>query len=181
MKNIKFLPSLTNVVILRPRSGRRILDSSPASGGLRMTGILLLTMVLALSYSSFTSAEIAPKEYERLTNQLAKTVELYRSLAKQEITLDKMLLRRDPLASLIDAQGNPTAAAGLFDGPVLQGIIRSEGFVRVLIDDQFYAAGDSFGPYTVREIRDDGIDLEQGASTVFVPLYPSQGKKGDIT
>ena len=139
---------------------------------------LLLAMAVFVPLS--VRAEVAPKEYERMTNQLAKTMELYRSLAKQEITSDPTLLRRDPLASLIDAQGNPTAsAAGVFDGPVLQGIIRSEGFVRVLIDDKFYAVGDSFGPYTVREIRDDGIELEQGTASVSIPLYPSREKKGE--
>ena len=144
-----------------------------------MTGILLLTMALALSCSSFASAEIAPKEYERVSNQLGQALEFYRGLARPGVSFkDGFLLRRDPLRPLVDAAGHPVAGADLFDGPVLQGIIHSEGFTRVLIDDKFYASGDTFGPYTIREIREDGIELEQGDSPLFIPLYsPSQPKK----
>ena len=137
-----------------------------------MTGILLLTMALALSCSSFASAEIAPKEYERVSNQLGQALEFYRVLARPGVSFkDEDLLRRDPMRPLVDAAGNPVPGADLFDGPVLQGIIHSEGFTRALIDDKFYAAGDSFGPYTIREIRDEGIELEQGSSSIFIPLY----------
>ena len=141
---------------------------------------LLLGIVL-VGFSRTACAEIALKEYERVGNELGQAMQLYRNLAKANIVLDKALPRRDPLRALIDSEGNPVADADLYDGPVLQGIVRSNGFTRALIEDQFYSEGDAFGSYKVQKIRDDGVELEQGGSVLFVPLYrDSQEKRGNI-
>ena len=141
----------------------------------------LLLGIWLIAFSRFACAEIAPKEYERVTNELGRAMELYRGLAKSDIAVDETLPRRDPLRALVDSEGHSVSSADLYDGPILQGIVHSEGFVRVLIDDKFYAVGDSFGPYTVREIRDDGIELGQGNSSLFIPLYPESQRKQGIS
>ena len=141
----------------------------------------LLLGIALVGFSRTVCAEIALKEYERVGNELGRAMQLYRNLARANIVLDKVLPRRDPLRALIDSEGNPMSPAGLYDGPVLQGIVRSNGFTRALIEDQFYSEGDAFGPYQVQKIRDDGVELEQGGSVLFVPLYrDSQEKRGSI-
>ena len=146
-----------------------------------MKKIISTSLTILLISASFAHAEIALKEYERVENKLGRAAQLFRNLAKVDIALDKALPRRDPLRALIDSEGNPVAGADLYDGPVLQGIVRSNGFTRALIEDQFYSEGDAFGPYKVQKIGDDGVKLEQDGSVLFVPLYrDSQEKRGSI-
>ncbi len=139
--------------------------------------MFLTTILTHLAY-----AEISPKEFDRVTNDLTKTLEFFRGFTETRVALEGSVLRRDPTKSLIDASGKPLSSMGLYDGPVLQGIIRSEGFTRVLMNDKLYALGDTIGTSKIREIRNDGIEVEEGNSTIFIPLYSEpQEKKGEIT
>ena len=146
-------------------------------------GIHFLTAVLMLViFSSRTQAEVAPREYERIAKEFSGAFERIPNLTRPEMNFDELLSRRDPLRPLIDLEGRPVKGTGLSDGLTLQGIIHSEGFTRVLIDDQLYSEGDAVGPFKLRKIRQDGIELEQAGSVTLVPLYrDSQEKKGSIT
>ena len=139
-------------------------------------------LLLFLSFSGVArAADIAPKEYQRVTNQLSQAVQLFRNLAKIKSSFDEKLPRRDPLKALVDGQGKFVGAAGLYDGPQLEGIVHSDGFIRALIDNQFYAVGDTLGPYRIQEIRDDGVQLEEKNSTLFVPLYPNSQERNGVS
>ena len=134
--------------------------------------------VLFLFFSGIAQAEVAPREYERIAKDLSQALGQIPNLAKPEVkNLDELVSRRDPLRPLIDSEGNPVKGTGFSDGPALQGIVRSEGFTRALIDDQLYSEGDAVGPFKLRKIREDGIELEGEGAVSFLPLYPSADAK----
>jgi len=141
----------------------------------------IATLGIVLILSSVAQAAVLPQEYERITKELSQMLKLYRHLVQLGEADEPALARRDPLRALIDSEGKPVNAPGLYEGIYLRGIVRSEGFNRALVDDKLYAEGDSVGSYSIQEIRDDGITVAQGNSVLFIPLYPAQkAEKGAL-
>lgn len=129
----------------------------------------IFLLIFALSFG-WCKVGLASHPYEQMATELSKTVELYKGL-NQEAPKYEVVFRRDPMRALIDNQGNVLIAAGLHQGLALQGMVWSQGFNKVLIDDEFYGPGDEVGPYKIMEIRPDGLLAQEGEKSVFVPLY----------
>src|SRR5262249_53258136 len=60
--------------------------------------------------------------------------------------------------------------AGLRDGFWVQGIIWSEDHPLVVIEGDLFKQGDMVDQYTIKEIAHDGITVESGGTTQFIPL-----------
>jgi len=115
-------------------------------------------------------------------SQLANTVERSKALRDQLVDYD-VVFRRDPMQPLIDADGEMVSVSGLHGGLSVPGIIWSETRPLAVLDDQFLAEGDAIGPYTILDIRKDGLIAMRNREEVFIPLdrgidaAPSMGGK----
>ena len=131
--------------------------------------IFLLLMVFC--FFSLTSYAAEPSDYELTVKALSRVVESARELSKTGAAGYNVLFRRDPLQPLVDGSGNVINSAGLHAGLSVQGVIWSDKFKSVLIDDELYGQGDTIGPYRILKVRADGFLAQKGNETVFVPLY----------
>jgi hypothetical protein len=52
----------------------------------------------------------------------------------------------------------------------VQGIIWSDERPLAVIDDELFAQGDAIGPYTILQIRHEGVIVQRDADYLFVPL-----------
>ena len=147
-----------------------------------MKYLAVFLLLFLVRINSLVCAEVSPQEFKHVTNALSQALKLCQASSVSEKTADATWAGRDPLRPLIDSEGNPVKGTGFSDGPALQGIVRSQGFTRALIDDQLYSEGDAVGPFKLQKIREDGIELEQGGSVSFIPLYPQAeaGKKEEL-
>ncbi len=139
------------------------------------TFFLTLTIVCFVLSQAFAGE---PTEQEVMAKALSHSIETFRKLSEPGPGYN-VVLHRDPMEPLIDGQGNIINQTGLHEGLVVQGILYSEGFKSVLVDDQFYFAGDSVGPYRILEIKSDGFLAQNEGKTIFIPLYsntPTQEK-----
>jgi hypothetical protein len=133
-----------------------------------MKNKIILMFLFVLLATPVAASETA--DYQMFAKALSNSLERFHQITKANSEYDVVLLR-DPTQSLIDSEGNVINTSGLHKGLVVQGIIRSGKDKSALIDDQFYAEGDSVGPYKILEIKENGFEALKGAEKVFVPLY----------
>ena len=111
----------------------------------------------------------AAPQLEQTIEKLSKAIETHKGLKQNRAGYD-IVFRRDPMRRLIDAGGN-LVEEGLQGGLAVQGIIRFENSIFALVNDKFYAKGDTVGPYQILDIRPEGIDARRDGKTLFIPLY----------
>ena len=114
-------------------------------------------------------ATAASPSHQQIANQLSEAIEKCRSLAVQGSGYDAVF-RRDPMRALVDSQGRLVTSAGLHGGFSVEGIIWSPDRPLAVIDDELFAKGDSVGPYTIRQIRQDGVVVQRGKDYLLIPL-----------
>ena len=127
---------------------------------------LLLSVYFFISTVALATA--APN-YERSVDQLSQAITTYKDLTQHPEKYD-VAFRRDPMKPLVDAQGNILATSGMKDGLSVQGVIWSEEHPLVVIDGDLYAEGDTIDQYTIAEIRKDGVAVQNGTATQFIPI-----------
>jgi hypothetical protein len=128
----------------------------------------VLSLVTALLFGGVVSA--APVEStERAMEQLSQAIAAYKQAAAPSAGYD-VVFRRDPMQPLVDAQGRPVTFSGLHGGLSVQGIIWSDERPLAVIDDELFAQGDAVGPYTILQVRQDGVITQRGDEYLFVPL-----------
>ena len=133
-----------------------------------MCHVLRVTWGVALALA-YPGIAMAGTSYERTTEQLSQAVQTYRDLTKEAGNYD-VVFRRDPMRPLIDAQGGLVTSAGLHGGLSVQGIIWSTDRPLAVIEDELFGAGDVLGPYTILQIREDGLIAQRGQDFLFIPL-----------
>lgn len=134
-----------------------------------MKTLFLALMIVCFMFSQAFAGE--PTEQEVMARALSQSIETFHKLSEPGPGYH-VVLHRDPMEPLIDEQGNIINSTGLHEGLAVQGIIYSEGFKSVLVDDQFYFQGDTVGPYRIVEVKSDGFVARQDdGKTIFVPLY----------
>ena len=125
---------------------------------------------LVISFSGVAgAAEVSPKTYERTANELGQTIQSVDAMHQDAGGCDAVF-RRDPLRPLVDAQGQLISSAGMSGGLSVQGIIWSDERPLAVIDDELFAQGDTVGPYTIVQIRADGVTVRRGDETIAIPL-----------
>ena len=137
---------------------------------------VILFLLFSLFWNPFGLAA-DPAEYESALKELSQAIELFRELSKPGPTYE-MAFRRDPMQPLVDAFGNPLVAIELEEGLTVQGIVWSEDFRTVVVDDKSYVVGDTVGAYKILEIRPDGFLAEKDSETEFISLYPERQTQG---
>ena len=106
---------------------------------------------------------------EETVRQLSQAVESERQRANEAGGYD-VVLRRDPMRALVNAQGQMITAAGLSGGFAIQGIVWSDTRPLAIIDDALVAQGDRIGPYTIVRIQRDGVVVQREGVTQTIPL-----------
>lgn len=130
-----------------------------------------LLIVLIILYSVLSPAFAELTDNEILQKSLSNAVDQFRELSQPRRVF--RILRRDPMQSLIDDQGNLIHSAEVSEGLILQGVFVSGENKMVLINDRFYNEGATAGPYKILEIRSDGFLAQQGdKKPTFFPLHP---------
>ena len=124
--------------------------------------------VLCFCFSIVSTVMAAPN-YERTVDQLSQAITTYQELTQHPEKYD-VAFRRDPMKPLVDAQGNVLTMSGMKDGLSVQGVIWSETRPLVVIEGDLYAQGDTLDQYTIAEIRKDGVTVQNGAATQFIPI-----------
>lgn len=107
--------------------------------------------------------------YERMAEELSQATRGYRALVQEMRPYDSYF-HRDPLQPLVDAQGHVVTAVGMHDGLAIQGIIWSDQKPLAIIEDELVAPGAQVGPYTVLQVRADGIVVQYGEDYLLIPL-----------
>lgn len=115
------------------------------------------------------SAYAAQQSYAQLTKELSQAIETCRGLSSQGAGYDAVF-RRDPMRALVDAQGRLVTSAGLHGGLSVEGIIWSSDRPLAVIDDELFAKGDVIGPYTIVQVRQNGIVVQRGKEFRLIPL-----------
>ena len=113
--------------------------------------------------------EAAQNDYGRLAEQLSQAIEESRHAAAPRPGYD-VVFRRDPMRALVDAQGRLVTSAGLHGGLSVEGIIWSTDRPLAVIDDELVAKGDTVGPYTILQIRQDGVVVQRDNDFRLIPL-----------
>jgi len=124
---------------------------------------------MALCVVGVINAQAAQNDYGRLTEQLSQAIETCRQLATPGPGYD-VVFRRDPMRALVDAQGRLVTSAGLHGGFSVEGVIWSPDHPLAVIDDELFAKGDTVGPYTILQIRQDGVVVQRGNDVLLIPL-----------
>ena len=133
-----------------------------------LTRCLWLALVAGLLLVAATvSAAGAP--YEQTAQRLSKALARSRALAGQRAEYD-VVFRRDPMQPIIDAEGRLVSTVGLHGGLSVQGVIWSEKHPLAVVDDELLAVGDVVGPYTILEIRADGVIVQRHEQRLRIPL-----------
>ena len=126
-----------------------------------------LSLVALLCGGGLVAA--AQTDYARLAEQLSQAIETSREFAAAGPGYD-VVFRRDPMRALVDSQGRLVTSAGLHGGFSVEGIIWSADRPLAVIDDELFAKGDTVGPYTILQIRQDGVVVQRGDDVRLVPL-----------
>ena len=127
-----------------------------------------LSLVAILCGSGVVAA--AQNDYGRLTEQLSQAIEASRQAAAPPGPGYDVVFRRDPMRPLVDSQGQLVTSAGLHGGLSVEGIIWSSDHPLAVIDDDLFAKGDTVGPYTILQIRQDGVVVKRGDDIRLIPL-----------
>lgn len=125
-------------------------------------------LFMCSSMAACRLAEAATAD-ERAIEQVADATATHQKLLEGNAPYDAVF-RRDPMRQLVDERGELTMASGFSSGYAVQGIIWSPEHPLAIIDDELYATGAQVGPYTILEIRADGVVAQRGSETLFVPL-----------
>ena len=131
----------------------------------RLCGLWLVS-VACFPGGVAAAAEPATK---RTAEQLSQAIATAQVLSEQMVPYD-VVFRRNPLKSLIDAQGHLVASSGMSGGLFVQGIIWSGERPLVVIDDELFAQGDVVGPYTILQIMSDNVIVQRGIERLTIPL-----------
>ncbi len=134
---------------------------------------LFLLAGLAVFCGTTPFAQASAPRYEQGLQNLSNAMASYRKLKDQFSGYD-VVFRRDPMRSLVDANGNFINVAGLESGFALQGIVQSPGLNLVLVNDQFLAEGAQVGAYKILKIESKGVTAQRGKETLFIPLYSQE-------
>lgn len=124
-------------------------------------------LMFFLLVPSIYAAEL---HYEQSLKELTGAMADYQKIKAQTVRYE-VVFRRDPMRSLIDANGNVLNPAGLEGGFALQGIVRSPNTNLVLVNDQFLGEGDQLGPYKILRIRPEGVTARREKERIFIPLH----------
>ena len=132
---------------------------------------LRLVFVVGMLLLAVTTVSAAQPPYERITERLSEALEASRALAEERTPYD-VAFRRDPMRPIIDAQGHLISSAGLRGGLSAQGILWSADHPLAVVDDELFTEGETVGPYTILEIRTDGVIVQRGGDDqrLFIPL-----------
>ncbi len=122
-----------------------------------------------VGWSPTASADAIPKDDRQLVHELSQAVDAARRFSAQTPPFDAVF-RRNPMQPLVNDKGEPMGMATSHDGPAVQGIIWSEEHPLVIIDDELMGKGAVMGPYTISEIRSDGVVVAYKGETLFIPL-----------
>ncbi|MDP3704150.1 MAG: hypothetical protein Q8R78_07155 [Candidatus Omnitrophota bacterium] len=133
-----------------------------------MSRVTCYVLLVAL-FCAGSNALAATPSHQQIANQLSEAIEKCRGLALQGSGYDAVF-RRDPMRALVDSQGRLITSAGLHGGFSVEGIIWSPDRPLAVIDDELFAKGDTVGPYTIRQIRQDGVVVQRGNDFVLIPL-----------
>ena len=106
---------------------------------------------------------------ERTVEQLAQAVTTSQGLIESIAPYDAVF-RRNPMQPLVDGQGQWISGSGFSNGLSVQGIIWSDQQPFAIVDDTLYAPGAHVGPYTIVEIKEQGIVVERTGVRLFVPM-----------
>ena len=136
---------------------------------LAVTGVAAALLVGLFCLVKPYRMEAASAGDEQTIQQLSQALESAQSLAKQAAPYDAVF-RRDPTRALVNEQGELVTSTGLHGGLAVQGIIWSDHHPLAVVDDELVAPGEVVGPYTVTEIKPDGLTAASSTDTVFVPL-----------
>ena len=109
------------------------------------------------------------REFEQLTQQLSTVAEECRTIPSQQAGYD-VGFGRDPMRPLGVGQGQPADLFKMPGGFSLEGIIWSPKAPVAMIDGEFYRRGEGVGPYTLDEIRQNGIFIVRGKDRQWIPL-----------
>ena len=134
----------------------------------RRVGTVWCGWSLAVSLSA-SLAQASSQRPARTTDQLTEAITRFEQLDATAIPYD-VVFRRDPLRALVDANGQRISSSGFSGGLLVEGIIWSQDHPLAVIDDELVAAGQTVGPYTVREIHRDGVVVQRGEETHLIPL-----------
>lgn len=126
--------------------------------------VLLITLFCGVG-----TVMAASPGHQQIANQLSESIETCRGLASQGSGYDAVF-RRDPMRALVDSQGRLVTSAGLHGGLSIEGIIWSPDRPLAVIDDELFAKGDTVGPYTIAQIRQDGVVVQRGSDFRLIPL-----------
>ena len=128
-----------------------------------------VSCVVACCAFGVLNAQAGQTDYGQLTKQLSETVSMQRTLARRATGYD-VVFRRDPMRALVSSQGELVTSAGLHGGLSVEGIIWSSERPLAVIDDELYAQGQTIGPYTILQIRRDGVVVQKEQEYLLVPL-----------
>ena len=132
--------------------------------------VVLLVAALFLTSHVAESADVSPRAYERTANELGQAIQSIDVMHQDAAGGYDAVFRRDPLRPLVDSQGQLISSAGMSGGLSVQGIIWSDERPLAVIDDELFAQGDTVGPYTIVQIRADGVTVRRGDETIAIPL-----------
>ena len=132
-------------------------------------GMPLVAVLVIGALSRAVIAEAASSGYEQTIEQLSDALVSVQTLAKQVAPYDAVF-HRDPMRAVVNEQGELVSSAGLRGGLSVQGIIWSDQHPLAVVDDELVAQGEAVGPYTIVEIRPDGVVARYGENTISVPL-----------
>ncbi len=126
-------------------------------------------LVAGLCLTAPHFVEAASAGGERTIQQLAQALNSVRSLTKQVPPYDAVF-HRDPMRAIVNDRGEMVTSAGLHGGLSIQGIIWSDQRPLAVVDDELVAQGEVIGPYTITEIKPNGVMAASSTDTVFVPM-----------
>jgi len=124
---------------------------------------------LGASLCGVAAAKAAPRDDQQLVLQLTAALASCREVAKRTVGYD-VVFRRDPMRALVDEQGRLLTSAGLHGGLSVDGVIWSKERPLAVVDDELFAQGATLGPYTVLQIRQDGIVVKRKTDILLIPL-----------
>jgi hypothetical protein len=134
--------------------------------------ILLLTTIASIAHSSdIAPATVLAERLESSTRELAAW--------KKESVVDLATVTRDPMIPVNSTvtQVGPSSVMNQSDTIRVAGIVGSVGDFLALVNGAVYRVGDSLGEYTIRDIHEDGIDVEKAGKTSAVQLYSLNNEK----
>lgn len=139
--------------------------------------ILAVIIFFGLQNGLVHAQILSRADYNETIDKLTRSIAAARALSDQMIAFDA-IFRRDPMNPLVDSKGAIVSASGMQDGYGVQGIIWSDVHPIVIVDDELFDEGDTVGPFTIRKIQKDGITVDRGSGSFFIPIDRAVGISG---